>query len=138
MQGFGWQQTNTVTVAGTGTQVVALAPSRPILEKLTIWATSGRRTIASLTFQARINRVNFGTAVTITAAIAADPVCGQGVTYAGELLIPQGVGGLDAPDQSSPRTDPFQFDMLISNGDAAAATVTLYFTAIGRDGGVHR
>ena len=138
MQGYGFQQVSTVTVPGSGNATVLLAPSRPPLQELTVWATSGTRTIASLTFQARINHQAFGTSVTVTAQPAATIVAGENVTFTGDILFPQGLGMLNMPEQSAPGIDPFDFDVFVTNGDPAPAIVTLYFVGVGREGGVRK
>ena len=138
MQGFGFQQVTTVTVPASLTATVLLAPSRPPLQELTVWAVSGTRTVPSLTFQARVNQQPFGTSVSVTTSPAATIVSGENVTYTGDILFPQGIGMLNMPEQSSPTIDPFDFDIFISNGDANPVTVTLYFVGVGREGGVRR
>lgn len=135
MHGSGWQQERVVTVAGGGTVAVPLPTARPLLEQLTVWASSGARQLVNASFQARVNGKAFGTSVSIVGAIAADIVFAESVTVTGAFIVPQGTGHLYNPDPGCPQFDPFDFDVLVSNGDVNPMTVTLYFAAVERAGG---
>lgn len=125
MAEHGWQWHTRVSVPAAGTAAVMLPLGRPLLERLTVWASSGARTLTNMTCQPRINQKNFGSSTAFVAARAADPIFDA--TATGRVL-PVGVTVLSV-------ADPFVFDVLLTNAGGADESVTLYFAAIGRDGG---
>ena len=132
MQGHGWQKVQKISVPAGGTAVVSLPPNRPVLERLTIWASSGMRTLSNMTFQARANTKNYGASVNVTGARAADVVMDSG---ANGRLFAVGKGSLTAPLTAG---DALEYDILLSNAGGSAEEVTLYFVGIGRDGGMNQ
>jgi len=136
MQGHGWTHTKKVSVpGGGGTLAVALPPSRPVLEQLTIWASSGSRVLSNMTFQARVNGKNFGASANVTGAVAADVVLAMNGATRDQVLLPTRSSSFTAADTPH---DKFEFDVLLTNAGAGAEEVTLYFVGIGRDGGGNR
>jgi hypothetical protein len=132
MSEHGWQWQKKVAVTNGTPVAVALPGGRPLLEKLTIWASSGARTLTNMSCQPRINGKNFGAAVAFVAAKAADPIFDSNAVG---RILPVSKGGAPADSTGAP-VDPFDFEVLLTN--AAPATteeVTLYFAAVGRDGG---
>lgn len=129
MAEHGWQWQKKVTVPNAGTATVALPGGRPLLEGLTLWASSGSRVLTNMTCQPRINGKNYGSSTAFVAAKAADPI--MDATATGRVL-PVGKGTMTTVDTSA---DPFDFDVLLTNAGAAPEDITLYFAAIGRDGG---
>jgi hypothetical protein len=111
-----------ITVPGSGTATFTLRNVSQALSGLTIWAVSGGRTIANLTFQPQINGQDFGGSTAIVGAVALD------VVYAGgsdKNVIPG--SGANSP------ADPFNFTVLITNADASDALITIYAIGMGGD-----
>lgn len=130
MTEHGWQWQKKVAVTNGTPEVVSLPIGRPLLEKLTIWASSGARTLTNMSCQPRLNGVNFGAATNIAGAPAATLVFDS---EAEGHIMPHGLGTMDAPDT---RADPFDFDVLVTNTAVGTTeSITLYFAAVGRDGG---
>jgi len=118
-----YQQEERITVPGSGTARFTLAfPA--LVDNLTIWAVSGSRTIANLSFQVQINAVNYNAATTVVAAVAADVIYRSGGASTENDLIPL------RPSGRALTLDPFTFSVLITNADVADAVVTLY--AVGK------
>lgn len=136
MQGFGWQFAKKVTIPAGQSLAVLLPYSRPVLEQLTVWASTGVRIAGNVTFQLRVNTKAFGSNVSVVGAVVADIVAGEGETYTGSVVFPVGRGHLLNPDiaENAGNLDPLDVDVLITNADAAALTLTLYVAGIGRDG----
>jgi len=125
MSEHGYQFQKKVTVPATGNIAVALPSGRPLLQQLTVWASSGTRVVTGLTFQPRINGKNLGSSVAVTTVVAAD------VVYDDPRVIPAVKGSLSAPGT----VDAFEFDILITSSHGSPQDVTLVFAAVGRDGG---
>ena len=119
MSEHGVQQVSQVTVAAAGSTVVTFA-NRELVEKLTVWASSGARTLSNMTFQPQINGVALGASSNVSAAVAA-----LSIYTAANLIWPV----------DSSRGDPMIFSVLVSNAGAGSETVTLIFAGVGRDGG---
>lgn len=141
MSEHGWQWQKKVTVPHGGSIAVPLPGGRPLLERLTIWASSGSRVIVNVSCQPRINGKNYGAAVAFVGVKAADPI--MDATAVGRVL-PVGKGSMPlgaaaAVGASVPSidtsADPFDFDVNLTNTDAVDADITLYFAGVGRDGG---
>lgn len=135
MSEHGWQSAQRLTVAAAGTGIASLPTGRPVLEKLTVWAVSGNRVLANVSFQPRVNGVALGSAVNVVAAAAATLVYEPA---SGQRLIPTQKGTLAAPStgpSGAVNADAFQFDVLVSNAGASSIDVTVYFVGVGRDGG---
>jgi hypothetical protein len=124
----GWQKRTKVTVPAGGNIDVSLPGGRPVLEKLTIWAVS-RDAVSALSFQAKLNSINFGAAV-----VHAGPgklaiiVFDSGDGAADAFLIPVGTAALGD-------IDPFGFVLNIASTHGSDQEVTLYFAGIGHPGG---
>ena len=142
MSEHGWQWQKKVDVVNGSPLAVLLPTGRPLLQYLTIWASSGSRTLVNLSCQPRINGKNFGSAVAFVAVKAADPIFDSSTVG---RILPVGKGQMPlsaaaAVGASVPAidttADPFDFDILLTNADAGTTvSVTLYFAAVGRDGG---
>ena len=130
MNPYGWQWTTKVALVG-GAAVVQLPTSRPILEKLTVWATGGQRTIAATSFQLRVNGVNVGAAGTIGAGVDSDVVIQLEDGTNGSILLPVPI----PPGKGNPATPPDAFAVDISIAGTGAQEVTLYMAGIGYAGG---
>lgn len=124
-----WQQQKKITVAGTNTATFTLNFNTP-LERLTIWVSSGDRSIVNLSFQNQINGVNLGAAVTVVGAKAAKVIFSSGGAAAEDNMIPW-VDPTKTPDVF----DRFVFSVLITNADAAPAVVTVLAVGIQHQGG---
>ena len=124
MSEHGWQWQSKVTVPGGGTATVTLSSGRPLLERLTIWTSSGNRVLTNMSHQVRINGKSYGAAVAIVGAKAADVVVDSGTTG---RIFPRGV--------TTGVVDPFVLDVLLTNAGLSPEDVTIYFAAVGRDGG---
>jgi hypothetical protein len=139
MAEHGWQRNQRVTVPASGSIAVPLPPSRPVLETLTIWAVSGLRNVTNMTFQPRINRRNFGSSVNVAGVPAANLIYSDGGDTQENRIMPVGLGSIPNPyingDTLQPGPDPFDFDILITSTSLVNEDVTLYFAAVGRDGG---
>jgi hypothetical protein len=81
--------------------------------------------MTNMSCQPRINTKNYGAAVAFVGVRAADPVFDSAAVA---RMTPVGVNALAT-------ADPFVFDVLLTNAGGTAEMVTLYFAAIGRDGG---
>lgn len=125
-----WQQQEKVTIAGAGTTSFQLRPNTP-LERLTVWVVSGPvRTVANLSFQPRINGVNFGAPVVIAGVIAAQAILTSGGATVENRMFPY-VPPRAVADAS---LDPFVIDIFITNADANPATVTLLVVGVAHVG----
>ena len=123
----GFQQKTKVTVEANDNIDVPLV-HRSVLEKLTIWAVSGERSVRDLSFQVRINGVDFGAAVAFAGpAKLAEPIFRAGDGAADALLIP--VSGV------IPALDPLSFVVNIASTFGTDQEVTLYFAARANPGG---
>jgi hypothetical protein len=132
MQGHGWQAVKRVTVPHGGNIAVALPPSRPVLDKLTIWASSGARPLTNMTFQTRVNGKNLGGSVSIVGAVAADVVFAMAGASFDQVLVPYSKNDVSL-NAAQPALDPLEMDVLVSNAGASDADVTIYFVATGRE-----
>jgi|OM-RGC.v1.027940712 hypothetical protein len=119
-----WRQAERITVPDGGSATFTLAPSRPlVLNKLTIWATTGQRVLTGdMTFQARINGKSLGSLVTVASGVTVNDVIYVQGGDESDNLIPQSSG---AP------VDPFVFDILISNAAGTDMDVSIYAAAVG-------
>jgi hypothetical protein len=124
---YAWQKKIKVSVPAGGNIDVPLPDGRPVLEKLTIWALSGtRNTTTGLTFQAKLNTINFG-----GATVHAGPgrlaviVFQSGDGAADAFLVPTGQDDVDA----------FNLVMNIASVHGADQEVSLYFAGVGHAGG---
>jgi len=125
---YGWQKKVKVTVPATGNIDVPLPGGRPVLEKLTVWATGGERILTGLTFQAKVNAVNFGSAVAHAGpGKLAAPVFQSGDGAVDALLLPTGFA-------SQADGDPWNFVINVASA-GAEQEVTMYFAGIGHPGG---
>lgn len=115
-----YQHQQRFTIAASGTASFSLPASRTPLDSLTVWASSGGRSV-TMTFQPRLNGKNFGSAVTVTGTQAADPVFSSGGATNENRLFPSVRPGV---------FDRLDFDVLITNGGASTASVTLYAVAV--------
>lgn len=135
MTTHGWKHIKKLTVPDNGSVVFAFPNGRPLLEKLTIWALSGDRSVQSLTFQPRVNGQNFGASVNfagpgVLAQIVLQDVVGS-ITE--NMVLPPVPGDLAAGNGSP--THPLEFDVLVTAGAVGnAQIITLAAAAIGRDG----
>jgi hypothetical protein len=133
---YGWQKKVKVLVEGTGGAGELDVPlsNQEVLEKLTIWLTTDGVGVEQLTFQPKLNGVNFGAPVVI----------GAGVAPRAQIIFQSGGGANDAflfpsnrnlsrPEEAA--LDPFEFVINIANAVVADQEVTLYFNAIGHAGG---
>jgi len=132
MSEHGWQYVKKVSVPAGGTTSIALPPSRPLLQQLTAWASSGERVLTNMTFQMKINNTNFGAAATVVGIKAGKIVFAMNGATFDQAIIPVGKGTLTSP---SPQGDAFELSMLLSSAAVVAEEVTVYFSAVGRDGG---
>lgn len=135
MTTHGWKQIAKITVPNGGYYDVALPAGRPVLEKLTYLALSGTRSVAGLSFQARINGVNFGAAYAhagpgVLAAVVFHDVVG---TVTENMILPPAPGDLARGEASVPG-DPIDFVMRVSSSHGVPQVITLVAAAIGRDG----
>lgn len=132
MQGHGWQAIKRVTVPHGGNIAVALPPSRPVLDKLTIWASSGARSVTNMTFQPRVNGKSLGGSTNIAGAVAADVIFAMHGASFDQVLL--GYSKLDvSPNAPQPGLDALEMDVLVSNAGAGDEDVTVYFVGIGRE-----
>jgi hypothetical protein len=137
MDPYGWQKKVKVLVEGTGGAGeldVPLPEGRPVLEKLTVWLTTDIIGVEQLTFQAKLNGVNFGAPVVI----------GAGVAPRAQLIFQSGDGANDAfliptnrnvDKGAEADVDAFDFVINITNAVVPDQQVTLYFAGIGHPGG---
>lgn len=114
-----WQEAKKITVPGNGTATFGFVHHAP-LDRLTIWAVSGARTIANLSFQPQINGQNYADAVPMTGSIISALIFGSGGALKDNNLFPF------RPPPYAASLDPFDLSVLITNGDADPADVTLY------------
>jgi hypothetical protein len=119
-----FQQAQKISVPGAGSATFTLRIQAPI-DRLTIWAVSGTRTITNMSFQAQINGRNFRAAVPIAAAVAAHLIYQSGGGTVDNLLIP-----FNAHNAATGTPDPFVFTIAISNAHGSAEEVTLYASGL--------
>lgn len=135
MTTYGWKNIQKLTVPNNGSVVFTFPGGRPLLEKLTIWALSGDRSVSGLTFQPRINGVNFGASVAhagpgVLAQIVLQDVQGSPTE---NMVLPPVPGDLAQGDGSP--THPLEFDVLITAGVVGRdQVITMAAAAIGRAG----
>jgi hypothetical protein len=126
---YGWQSKIKVTVPATGNIDVPLPDGRPTLEKCTIWATGGARLLEGLTFQAKLNGINFGSSVAhVGPARFSSDVFRSGDGAADAFILPTGIDDINIGD-------PWDFVMNITSTLGSDQEVTLYFVGIGHAGG---
>lgn len=118
-----WQDIKRLTVPHGGTATFTLPHQAP-LERLTIWAISGPRTITNMSFQPKINGANYGAAVTVVGAVAAKIVLSSGGATSENNLIPY-----TRPDIGS-TADPFTMTVVVSNAGANDEDITLMAVAL--------
>lgn len=128
---FGWQFIKRVTVPGSGNITVELPAERPILDCFTVWASSGGRTVANLSFQLTIGGVNFGSAVNVVGAVAGGVVADLGAQRRVLPSMPR--LPYPSPDNRNPDTLPVR--VVITNADATAADVTILASGVAHPGG---
>ena len=130
MNPYGWQWTKRVQL--TAGAAVLVLPITCILEKLTIWATSGARTIAATTFQLRVNGTNIGAAGSIGPGVVSGIVVQLEDGTNGSILLP-------APlPANRPPTGPGERDNLVidlSIAGTGSEEVTVYVAGIAHAGG---
>jgi len=129
MNPYGWQWTTKVALVA-GAAVVQLPASRPILEKLTVWATGGQRTLSATSFQLRVNGVNVGAAGTLT-GIDTDIVIQLEDGTNGSILLPVPI----PPGKGNPAVPPDAFAVDIAITGTGTEEVTLYMAGVGYAGG---
>ncbi|HET6493849.1 MAG TPA: hypothetical protein VFH61_00610 [Thermoleophilia bacterium] len=132
MNPYGWQHAKKITIPAGGSITVELPASRPILDKLTLWATTGARTTGAAAIQPRINGANFGAAGAITGpdsvvALRLDDVA-SGVTL---LPAPNVATGSRVPTGNEP--DGFTVDFVVTG--TVSDQITLYWVGVGYAGG---
>lgn len=124
-----WSQSEKITVPNGGTATFTLKYSSP-LERLTIWAVSGNRTLTNMTVQPQLNGVNFGGPTNIVGAVAADLVLSNGGSSRENVLFPT------VPAAKVPGTlDGFTLTVLLSNAGASPESITMIASAIEHNGG---
>ena len=116
-----WHQLVTVTAGATVTTVV---PVDQVLERLTLWANSGRRVLVNASCQLSINGQNYNPAVPVVARAAADVLYSSGGATSENNLLPYVSLG-----DAARSIDPFEVAVAITNNDAVDITVSL--SAIG-------
>lgn len=132
--GYGWTQLESLTIPNAGSVDFTLSPSRPVLEKLSIWALSGARSLAAgLTFQLRLNGQPIGAAVAPGAGVLAEAVVQDVVGSATENWIIPPSRNTDAVNLAS-GFDPFVLTVSVANATGAEVKVTMVASAIGRGG----
>lgn len=122
-----WQHAEQFTIAAAGTATFTVPRNCP-LDRLTIWAVSGNRVLASMNFQTQINGKNYNPVVTITAAEALDVIYRSGGASSENDLIPF------VPANQRTQLDPFDITVLITNNDEADASVTMFAVGIQHQG----
>ena len=125
-----WQQVEKLTIANGTSQTFTLKYSSP-LERLTIWAISGQRVLANVSFQPQLNGINFGGATVIVGTKAADIIYSSGGAANENAILP-------APPRQKvveAAFDAFTFAVVIANAGGASIDVTMMATAIEHNGG---
>lgn len=121
-----WQQAQTFTIAAGQTATFTLRQNQP-LERLTIWASSGGRVLADVTFQPRVNDVVYGAATHVVAASVGEVIYRSGGATTENDIIPY----IPPHDTTTSR---LTFDVLVTNAGGAAVTVSLIAAAIAHQG----
>lgn len=125
--GFSWSKKITVTDAAP---VDVVFPMSAPVERLTVWANSGARDLTSVDFQPRVNGSDYGSAVSVAAAPAADVVYRSGGAAAEDDIIPY-----VSPSDEAAGVDPFVFSIRVTNNTPASSVdVTLHFAGIWHQG----
>jgi hypothetical protein len=115
-----WQQIKKLTVPAGGTATFTLTQNAA-LERLTVWALSGYRTLTNMNFQVKVNGADYNTVapVTITSDIASDVIYRSGGAFAENDLIPYIPAGI------KDEVDSFDFTVVCTNAGGVAETVTI-------------